>query len=273
MEPQVTAVRPPIHVQIADDIRVRIEKGEIEPGDSLPTTRELAAAWGCSVGSARAAVALLGTQGLVTGGRGRPSIVRIPPRLVVRDNDRHQAEKDLALQPEDVRRRHGEAEDDLGLQLEDTDPRAAYVRVPAGEELGAVFGVAPGEELLRKTYEKRDKRTGWTRYTYSVSYVPVRLLESKPELLSDSCESWPGGHMHQFRMVGIEIAKVVDEVTARMPTTVEAQRWALEDGVPLVLVRRISIDTTGRVVEVSDAQYPADRTLLRFTTPLALWKD
>ena len=58
-----------------------------------------------------------------------------------------------------------------------------------------------------------------------------------------------------------------------MPTTVDAQRWDLEPGVPLLLVRRISIDTTGRAVEVSDAQYPADRTLLRFTTPLRPWSD
>ena len=43
------------------------------------------------------------------------------------------------------------------------------------------------------------------------------------------------------------------------------------EGVPLLWVRRISLDTTARVVEISDAQYPADRTKLTFHTPLTRW--
>jgi GntR family transcriptional regulator len=77
--------------------------------------------------------------------------------------------------------------------------------------------------------------------------------------------------MHALSTVGIEIDKIVDEVTATMPTTVEAAMWALPEGVPLLWVRRISIDTTGRVVEISDAQYPADRTKLTFHTSLTRW--
>jgi GntR family transcriptional regulator len=134
-----------------------------------------------------------------------------------------------------------------------------------------VFGIEPGTELLRKMYETRDK-SGWTRRAYSVSWVPVSLLAPNPALLSDECEPWPGGAQNQFRTVGIEIAEVVDEVRTMMPTTVDVQRWDLEPGVPLLLVRRISIDTDKRVVEVSDAQYPGDRTELRFSTPLRPWE-
>jgi GntR family transcriptional regulator len=272
MDPQPTAVRAPIHLQIADAIRIKIEKGEYQPGDSLPPLHELAGQWSCSISSARAAVALLKTQGLITGGRGRPPFVRVPPRLVVREGGRHQAEKDLALAPEDERRNHGEAEDNLGVPLGDTDFRPDYLFMPAGDDLATIFGCPPGEELLRKTYETRD-RSGWVRYAFSVSYVPVRFIESNPALLSKGGEPWPGGHQHQFRTVGIEIGEMIDQVTARMPTTVEAQRWGLEDGVPLLCVRRISVDTNGRVVEVSDAQYPADRTRLRFPTSLMPWSE
>jgi GntR family transcriptional regulator len=65
--------------------------------------------------------------------------------------------------------------------------------------------------------------------------------------------------------------KMVDEVTARMPTTVEAQLWGLAEGVPLIFCRRISIDAAGRVIETSDADYPADHTELHFVTPLRPW--
>jgi GntR family transcriptional regulator len=272
MEPELTAVRAPIQLQIADAIRVKIEKGEYQPGDALPPTHDLAAEWGCSVTSVRAAYQLLKGQGLISGGRGRAPTVRVPPRRVVLTSDRHQIEKDRARAPETERRDHGEAEDVLGLPLGDVDFRADYLFVPAGDELAEVFGCEPGEELLRKQYESRD-RSGWTRYSFSVSYVPVRLLESRPELLRSECEPWPGGHQHQLSLVGIEVAEIVDEVKARMPTTAEAQRWALDDGIPLLCVRRISVDTGGNVVEVSDAQYPADRTELRFSTPLKPWSE
>jgi GntR family transcriptional regulator len=269
MEPQPTGYLPPIQLRIADDIRMRIESGEYRPNDPLPTLHELAAQWRCSITSARNAVALLKAQGLITGGRGRAPVVRKPPRRVVRDSSRHQAEKDLVLAPEDERRKHGEAEDDLGEPLNDLQFRTEYDSVAAEPDLAAVFQCPSGERLLRKLYETCDK--DGVRLAYSVSYVPESLLKSNPLLLSPECEPWPGGAQHQFHTVGIEIAQVVDEVTAIMPTTVDAQRWALDEGVPLLAVRRISVDTTGRVVEVSEAQYPADRTELRFTTHLNLW--
>ena len=271
MAPELTEVTPPISLRIADDIRVKIETGELRPGDQLPTLPALAAQWSCSVTSARGAIALLRSQGLISGGRGQALRVRVKPHMVIRDSRRHQAEKDLALASLDERRRHGEAEDDLGEDLAALDFHCEYRHpVPASAELADVFGIEPGAPLLRKMYETRDK-SGWTRRAYSVSWVPVPLLEASPELLTDDCEPWPGGAQSQFRTVGIEVAEVVDEVRALMPTTVDVQRWALEPGVPLLTVRRISIDTDKRVVEVSDAFYPADRTTLRFTTPLTPW--
>ena len=79
--------------------------------------------------------------------------------------------------------------------------------------------------------------------------------------------------MNQLATVGIEIARIVDEVTARMPTTPEMQLWGLPDGVPIIFCRRISLDTIDRVVEVSNADYPADRTELQFVTPLRPWPE
>jgi UTRA domain len=76
-------------------------------------------------------------------------------------------------------------------------------------------------------------------------------------MISDPVHAaWPGGTMHALSTVGIEVDTIIDEVTAAMPTTVEVSTWALPEGVPLLWVRRSSLDTTGRVVEISDAQYP-----------------
>ena len=97
MDPRPTTVQAPIHLQIADDIRMQIERGELSPGDSLPTLAQLCERWSCSMNSARGAINLLKAQGLITAGRGKAPIVRIPPGRVIRSSERHQAEKDQAL--------------------------------------------------------------------------------------------------------------------------------------------------------------------------------
>jgi GntR family transcriptional regulator len=269
MDPRPTAVRPPIHLRIADDIRMQIERGELRPGDSIPTLAELSAKWSTSTNSARGAVALLKSQGLITAGRGKAPVVRVPRGKVVRSSERHQAEKDLAIRPEGERGAIGEAETNHNMSIEDQRFSSHYDTTPAGKELAELFGIQPTDELLRRRFESVDN-TG-TLLSYSVSYIPLDLVKGNSAILDGSNEPWPGGTMHQLLTVGIEIMTIVDEVTARMPTTVEAQAWGLSAGIPLVLCRRISLDTDNRVIEISDADYPADRTELHFVTLLKPW--
>lgn len=96
-------------------------------------------------------------------------------------------------------------------------------------------------------------------------------MEGNPAILDENNEPWPGGTLHQLSTVGIEIMKVVDEVTARMPSNTESQAWDLPSGIPLLFCRRLSYDRDDTLIEISDAWYPADRTELRFVTPLKAW--
>jgi len=165
----------------------------------------------------------------------------------------------------------GAAETDLNARLADFRFTAEYetVALPDGD-LSNVFELQPGTPMLRRVFELRDPANGH-RQAWSVSHLPVKLIEANPALLDQSNEPWPGGTQHQLATVGIEVVRMDDLVWADMPTTADVQVWGLPDGVPMLHVRRISIDQNGRVVEVSDATYPADRTELRFSTPLARW--
>jgi GntR family transcriptional regulator len=269
MEPRRTPVRQAIAIQIADDLRIAIESGDLPPGAPLPTLANLADQYGCSDTSARNAIALLRRQGLVTGGRGHASHVRELAQRVDRSSKRHQAEKDLVKRPESERRAGGLAETDLGSQLNEMDLETRYTTVEASADLATDFRLPEGTELLERRFIHRSQ-DGHVRAS-SVSWLPENLISSNCDISNPANAAWPGGTMHQLYTVGIEVAEVIDRVTATMPTTVEAEAWALPDGVPLLIVRRISIDTRGDVVEVSDAQYPADRTQLTFHTPLSLW--
>jgi GntR family transcriptional regulator len=270
MEPQTTTVQAPIQLRIADDIRIKIEKGELRPGQAIPTLAEICTAWRCSMNAARGAVNLLKAQGLITAGRGKAPTVRVQPGRVIRSSERHQVEKDLAIRPEAERAAVGEAETNFSMPITEQRFSARYDQIGASDDIASVLGIHPGELLLRRQWESTDPQTG-VRLSRSTSYIPLSLVEGNPAILDENNEPWPGGTLHQLSTVGIEIMHVVDEVTGRMPTTVEVQAWGLPDGVPLLLCRRISSDTNHRVIEISDAEYPADRTELQFVTRLRPW--
>lgn len=256
--------------RITGDIRKKIQNGELGPGALLPSEPELAREYAVSRQTARTALQTLEREGLVTVRARRGRIVRVPPRRAVRSSDRHQEEKDRAMLPAHERKEVGEAETNFGMSIADQQFAAAYDVIIATEELARALNVDLGTALLRRKWVSTDPKTERLLST-SVSYIPKSLVDSNPALLDQGNEPWPGGTMHQLFTVGIEIMRIVDEVTARMPTSAEAQAWEMPSGIPLLICRRISFDADGRTIEISDAGYPADRTQLRFITPLKPW--
>lgn len=67
---------PPAHQRITDDLRARIRSGEYRPGDQLPSQRELAQAWHCSLQPVRAALLRLEIEGLIESRQGVGAFVR-----------------------------------------------------------------------------------------------------------------------------------------------------------------------------------------------------
>ncbi|WP_020665166.1 GntR family transcriptional regulator [Amycolatopsis benzoatilytica] len=270
MQSQTTAGTVPVHHQIADSLRARIESEDLKAGDPLPSVSELTQLWACSPGVARSALDVLRGEGRITGGRGKPATVRVPPRRVRLTIDWTQEQKDLVLRPTEERKVRGAIEMTAGIPIEQLDSSHRYSQVPASEDLAAEFQIEPGATLVRRAYEMTDKATGH-RVTWSVSHIPLTLIEGNPDLLDEDKEPWPGGHQHQLYTVGIELGRFERSVIAIQPTTADRQVWGMEPGVPLLQVRSRSIDIDDRVVEISDATYPADRTEIHFTEHLTRW--
>src|SRR5215471_21636522 len=66
----------PIHVRVADELRGRINRGELVPGAALPSEAQLCEQFGASRGTIRSALATLRREGLIDGSQGRPPVVR-----------------------------------------------------------------------------------------------------------------------------------------------------------------------------------------------------
>jgi GntR family transcriptional regulator len=99
------------------------------------------------------------------------------------------------------------------------------------------------------------------------------MIKENPALLNPSNEPWPGGTHHQLSTVGIEIDRIVDDITARPPIGDELEELGISAGVAVLVLRKTSIDTRDRVVEIVDAVYPGDRTELSYTIRLKHWDE
>lgn len=269
-QPEPTTGVVPVHHRIADWLRAEIASGALQPGDAVPSVAELAERWRCSPLTARGAITVLKGEGLLTGGRGRTATVREPPERVRITLETSEEAKRLVLRPRAERQARGTSELTTGTAIGDRDFETAYAVVPSDADLARELGVPEGSEVLRRTYDIRSRATGH-RVSWSTSYIPVDLIAGNPDLLDKSTEPWPGGHLHQLYTVGIEVDRFDRTVTAVEPSPGERQQWGMESGVPLLHVRSRSVDVDSRVVEVSDAFYPTDRTEIVFTEHLPRW--
>ncbi|OAR24220.1 transcriptional regulator [Streptomyces sp. ERV7] len=256
--------------RIADELRQSIRTGELRPGDRLPPETKLAETYKRSVPTIRDALRLLRDEGLIEKQHGRGNFVRRPRTSALRDNARHQWEKDRARESMDERLQTGATEHDTGLKVNDLVFFAAYREIKAEKDLAEAFGVPEGTALLERSYRTRYAAES-APFSLVTSYIPRSLIEENPDLLDETKEPWPGGTQNQLHTVGIEVDRVEERVTARPPTPEEAEELELPPGTSVLILRKKSIDIDDRVVDVSDVTLPGDRTELLFTTPLERW--
>lgn len=256
--------------RIADDLRQKIQAGELRPGDQLPGEQVLRAEYKVSLPVVRQALDVLEAEGLVDRIHGRGTWVRVPRQRVRRTNDRYQWEKDRVRDSDAERGKTGATERDTGLTLDALEFHAEYSTIDAPAELAEIFGVPAGARLLRRIY-RTSRRDEDAPLSLATSYLVYDMIAGNPELVSADNEPWPGGTQHQLFTVGIELDRIVDEVTARPPSDEEAKELDIRPGVAVLLIRKISTDTAGRVVEVSDIVAPGDRHVLAYTTQLTRW--
>ncbi|MDQ1248111.1 MAG: hypothetical protein QG597_2483 [Actinomycetota bacterium] len=75
MTPSVKREEPP-YLQVARHLQDSIERGELRPGDRVPSEREIAQQWGVSRATATKVLGVLRAGGLVEARRGSGTVVR-----------------------------------------------------------------------------------------------------------------------------------------------------------------------------------------------------
>jgi putative molybdopterin biosynthesis protein len=147
-----------LYHRIAETVRRQIMQGELQPGDRLPTVREMTRQWSCTVGTVQRAYQELASQGLVTSHAGQGT------RVVG----------------------HGLAQDDTPLR------RAALVHRAEAfllEVLTAGYSAGEVEDAIRQALDR------WRAVSQQVDAPPASLLRFSGS--HDPAIAWLATHFNE----------------------------------------------------------------------------
>ncbi|MCX5374943.1 GntR family transcriptional regulator [Streptomyces sp. NBC_00091] len=113
------------YVRIAAELRGRIERGELRPGDRVPSTRAITQRWGVAMATASKVLAALGQEGLVRAVPGVGTVVAARP--AAGQGRRTGAEDDAQQRARIVR---------AAVEIADAEGLAALTMRRLGAELG-----------------------------------------------------------------------------------------------------------------------------------------
>lgn len=243
----------PLYLQVADDLRARIESGELTPGTRLPSVAEISARYACSNSVATSAYKLLVDEGLVVSRHGAGHYVRSQetPALLVRRHRKRSEDSPFA---------EGAAEQGaVGTWRHDSTTEKAT------EPVAARLGIDVGDPVMH------------TSYTYLADEQPVQLAESwEPlEVSGSSLIALPEvgpyagvGVAARMRVISIEVGDPVEKVRARTATRAEAQGLGMTPPGPVLFIERTYYDqATGRPVETADIVMRGDRWVSIYGQP------
>lgn len=235
----------PLYLRVADELRARIESGELPPGTRLPSVAELIQQYGGSNSVASRAYKLLVDDGLVVSRHGAGHYVRSSetPELLVRRHRKRSEDSPFA---------QGAAEQGaVGTWRHESTTEQA------SETVAARLRIPAGEPVMH------------TSYVYLVDDRPVQLAESWEPLAitGQSLVALPEtgpyagvGVAARMRVLGIEVGEPVEWVRARMARRAEAQALAMTPPGPVLAVERTYYDqASGRPVETADIVMRGDR--------------
>ncbi len=249
--------RRPASERLADELRRSIESGELPAGAKLSSERELAERHGIARNTARQAIRLLAESGLVVAEHGRGVFVRPAISVIRLGNDRYSPRyRDTGLSP---------------FLLECAKQgKAGRFEVLSVERVTPPADVAARLKLSNDTPSALRRENVFWADTDPVQRVTTWL----PWALADGTGLLRDEVGHPFGIHGIleerghTMARIHDEISARMPAPDEREHLQLSPGVPVLDVLHISIDTEGEPYELTRFVMRADLSGLRYDAPV-----
>jgi len=225
----------PLHHQVYLDLRAALEGGEWRPGDRLPTERELAGRYGCSLITVRRALGDLAREERLQRTRGRGTVVTQPK--IVRD-----LSSTLSFAEE--------------MQLHGLEPRTTLLGAAVGrasEGAAAALQLAPGAPTYRL-----ERLRGAANLPLLLEQVELPA-ERFPDLLTADLEH---GSLYDFLATryGCRIVRLRETIEPVLPPAREARILNESRRRPMLLLVGTAFAEDGMPVEYSRTYVPGERS-------------
>lgn len=253
LDPQGTQA---LYLQLADELRSAIRRGEIQPGERLPAERDLAERYDASRTTVRLALGMLKAEGLIASGPGRGTFVRQRPPVQLAFSRFSRRKREPGMGPWEIATREAGINGEtrmIAVEQQTADAELAY-RLGIDEGAGVV---------LRSRHMLAD---GHVIQLYDAWY-PLELVDGTelagPAKIVD-------GIYAALERIGQRPASASEEIRARAATPEESTLLRLGTGIPVLTVTRTTRGDAGRVLEVLEVVANAEaNTFIYEDLPLA----
>jgi GntR family transcriptional regulator len=262
----------PMYKRVSEDLRGRIESGEIVPGSQLPTELELMEEYGEKFGVASArvtisrntvrdAIKLLVTRGLVVTRPGRGTFVvrKIDPFVstlsgsseIGRETVRYVSEVDGYASEVEA----------SGRKPDVTVPRVEVQR--ATGRIASRLRLAEGTMVISRYQDRSIDATPWSM---QATFYPMEWVTRGADRLLVAENITDGIIKYVEDVLGVKQVGWHDLITARVASSHEIAFFDLpEDGqVAVFEVSRVGFDEHGQPLRLTVTVYPADRNYLAY---------
>ena len=237
---------------IADDLRHKIESGELAPTERLPTELELMDTYEASRNTVRDAVKLLITRGLVETrpGHGTFVVQKILPFVTTLSGGPEtggSSEIELYIS----------AIESQGRYPEVTEPRVEIQR--ASGHLPERLGVKEGDPVISRQHHLS---IDTVPHAVQTSFYPMKFVNLGALRLIEARNLDTGAIAYLNEAIGVRQVGWRDLIRIRAPDVIETDFFGLPaDGQVLVFeIQRTGFDDEGNPIRLTYSVYPIDRS-------------
>lgn len=225
------------YLQIARHYREKIERGELQPGQLLPSVRAMADRWQVTHTTANRALRTLQAEGLVQSTSGLGTVVA--PSAPTAESLVTHLRETWSFYPPDYR---------SVITGAGTTPATAHI--------ADALGLEPGDPVITRSriaYDAAD-----VPIEYSTNYVRGEFADAAPALLV--AEPITNGMLGYLETQTSRRATVsCDQYAAFPATTGQATALSLTIGTPVLIERHWWTDADGTVLDYAESVEPGER--------------
>ncbi|MFE5842103.1 GntR family transcriptional regulator [Streptomyces niveus] len=234
-------VAAPKYVRLAQTLQGRIKDGTYPPGTLLPSENQLVQAFGMSRPTVVRALELLKRDGWLESRQGYGTIVRGRPEAVEQKDQRGRE----ALERDESR----------------VSGRLVHVgQVSVPPRVASILGVPERAQVLVRRLLIEDEGEA---VELSSSYFPAGLVDGTDLGDSAPLDGSLRGHLEARKKVRFD--HVTERVSARLPSTEEAEYLGMSTADPVLSVLAVTCDASGRALLALDVLLPLGRQPLEDT--------